>query len=657
MELSGGTFTDDGGCEGDHFCSGLRCAKDTVTGDGQQLTAPTDGSDLTLMVGWASGFAAVQMSEVCTLTPQAGETQAPTMAPPAPTVAPPAPTVAPPAPTVPVPAPTMPVPVPAPTLPVPVPAPTALLPAPSSLVPYAIVTNGTCVSHGMIDILDEDLCRVVMNDGYYNTRDQDGNGILDSNQDYPIPVVGGLPPGCWPVEPGTPGFETTEFPFACITPLEDAIGECSDNFPCFCRLPEYEVVTSGTCESNGYTDVLEETLCRALMDDGYYSTRDQDGNGVIDADQDYPIPVVTGLPPGCWPVEPGTPGFESTSFPFACITPLDGAIGDCSDNFPCFCLTNSGNPQAPVVVEEVPPPPVNYTIVINGTCASHGMNDILDEEVCRAVMNDGYYNTRDQDGNGVLDSLQDYPIPFVGGLPPGCWPVEPGTPGFEATEFPFACITLPEEAVGECSENFPCFCELPEYEIVTSGTCESHGLIDVLEETLCRALMNDGYYGTRDQDGNGIIDANQDYPIPVVGGLPPGCWPVEPGTPGFESTQFPFACITPLEEAVGDCSDNFPCFCLTPQETSIPSMAPIDDPSFSPTPTIERDDSSSSKSSKANVGLIVGVAVAAGVLVLAILGFILLRAKGVRSGEKRDDAEIISKQVDGELEIKNIPEA
>jgi len=76
-------------------------------------------------------------------------------------------------------------------------------------------------------------------------------------------VVGGLPPGCWPVEPGTPGFDT--YPFACITPLEDAVGDCSDNFPCFCRLPEYEIITSSTCEAMGYTYILEEDLCRAVM--------------------------------------------------------------------------------------------------------------------------------------------------------------------------------------------------------------------------------------------------------------------------------------------------------------------------------------------------------------------------------------------------------
>ena len=345
------------------------------------------------------------------------------------------------------------------------------------------------------------------NDGYYSTRDQDNDGVLDSFQDYPIPVVSGLPPGCWPVEVGTPGFDT--YPFACITPLDGAVGNCSDSFPCFCltnsgkleeaivepTIPEpdfaYHVVTDGTCVSHGMTDILEVDDCRAAMNHGYYNTRDQDDDGIIDAFQDYPSPVVGGLPPGCWPVEVGTEGFDT--YPFACITPLEDAIGNCSTSFPCFCKLPS------------------YSIITEGTCASAGYTDILDVEACRGVMNDGYYGTRDQDGNGIVDADQDYPIPVVGGLPPGCWPVEPGTEGFDT--YPFACITPLEDAIGNCSDSFPCFCDttpppaVPPYAIVKNGTCVSHGMIDILEVDECRLVMNDGYYNTRDQDGNGVLDA------------------------------------------------------------------------------------------------------------------------------------------------------
>ena len=279
--LEGGTFDQsDGGCDG-NLCAGIRCAKGTNTaspdGSGQALIAPTDGTDIVLHGAWASGFGGVNVIEDCVLTapPTGGGGGGGIVVPPGPM---------------------------------------------ATVPPYAIVTDGTCVSHGMIDILEEDECRLVMNDGYYSTRDQDSNGILDAEQDYPIPVVDGLPPGCWPVEPGAAGFENATFPFACITPLETAVGNCSDFFPCFCRLPEYEIVKEGTCVSAGMTDILDESLCRAVMDDGYYSTRDQDNNGLIDAFQDYPIPVVDGLPPGCWPVEPGAAGFENATFPFACIT-------------------------------------------------------------------------------------------------------------------------------------------------------------------------------------------------------------------------------------------------------------------------------------------------------------------------------------------------
>jgi len=98
------------------------------------------------------------------------------------------------------------------------------------------------------------------------------------------------------------------------------------------------IVTEGTCASAGYTDILDEGLCRAVMNDGFYSLVDQDNNSVIDSAQDYPIVFADGLPPGCWPVLPNAPGFEEAELPFACITPLDTAVGDCTEFFPCFCL-------------------------------------------------------------------------------------------------------------------------------------------------------------------------------------------------------------------------------------------------------------------------------------------------------------------------------
>ena len=112
----------------------------------------------------------------------------------------------------------------------------------------------------------------------------------------------------------------------------------------------------------------------------FLSTRDQYYNGFIDWYQDYTIPFVSGLPPGCWRVEVGTPGFEGTEFPFASITPLDEAVSDCSDNFPCFCLADNSTAKP---VPEPTPMPVNiaYAKVVNGTCTSHGMIDILDEAI------------------------------------------------------------------------------------------------------------------------------------------------------------------------------------------------------------------------------------------------------------------------------------
>ena len=161
MELTaGGAFDQsNGGCFGANLCGGLRCAKGDGAGGpdgtGQVLIAPTDGSDLVVHGAWARGFGALNIPDDCVLTAAAiATTPPPTTATPA-TIAPVAAAL------------TM--------------APTpALLNASDVVPPYAIVTNGTCVSHGMIDILDVDQCRLVMNDGYYNTRDQDGNGVLDA---------------------------------------------------------------------------------------------------------------------------------------------------------------------------------------------------------------------------------------------------------------------------------------------------------------------------------------------------------------------------------------------------------------------------------------------------------------------------------------------
>ena len=242
-------------------------------------------------------------------------------------------------------------------------------------------------------------------------------------------TTGNFPPGCWPIDPSitdvNPDVDTSGLPIGCITLPEDALDECSEAFPCFCELPTYQIVTDGMCVAHGLVDVLDADLSRALMDDGYYGTRDQNDNGVIDSFEDYPIPFVSGLPPGCWPIEVGTPGFEGTEFPFASITPLDEAVDDCSDNFPCFCL--AGNSTAEPVPEPTPMPVnITYAKVVHGTCTSHGMIDILDEATCRAVMNDGYYNTRDQNNNGILDAFEDYTFLLTeGSFPPGCWPIDP----------------------------------------------------------------------------------------------------------------------------------------------------------------------------------------------------------------------------------------
>eukprot|EP00633_Aureoumbra_lagunensis_P010439 CAMPEP_0197340220 /NCGR_PEP_ID=MMETSP0892-20130614/45519_1 /TAXON_ID=44058 ORGANISM="Aureoumbra lagunensis, Strain CCMP1510" /NCGR_SAMPLE_ID=MMETSP0892 /ASSEMBLY_ACC=CAM_ASM_000538 /LENGTH=854 /DNA_ID=CAMNT_0042844893 /DNA_START=154 /DNA_END=2714 /DNA_ORIENTATION=- len=68
MEISGGNF--DSSCDG-LSCDGTRCAKGDGSsfpdGSGEILTAPSDGSDLVLIGGFASGFGTVNIMESCTL--------------------------------------------------------------------------------------------------------------------------------------------------------------------------------------------------------------------------------------------------------------------------------------------------------------------------------------------------------------------------------------------------------------------------------------------------------------------------------------------------------------------------------------------------------------------------------------------------------------
>jgi len=215
---------------------------------------------------------------------------------------------------------------------------------------YYEIRSGNCAMYGFKDILDDKMCRMAMNAGYYSTRDQNNNGILDSNEDYPnvFSADDATPPGCWPVDPlvlsVNPNFPNP-FPFACVNTNLDSPAECSDIFPCFCEIPDYTIVREGNCESAGYYDIVTDPLCRAVMNDGYYNTRDQDQNGVIDADQMYENAIVANdnTPPGCWPVDPlileVNPSFPNP-FPFACINTNVSATAECSDVFPCFCLTS-----------------------------------------------------------------------------------------------------------------------------------------------------------------------------------------------------------------------------------------------------------------------------------------------------------------------------
>ena len=57
LEVSGGSFS-----------SGCDSADARVTSNSQNVVAPTDGSDLVLWAGWASGYGTVSISSTCTLS-------------------------------------------------------------------------------------------------------------------------------------------------------------------------------------------------------------------------------------------------------------------------------------------------------------------------------------------------------------------------------------------------------------------------------------------------------------------------------------------------------------------------------------------------------------------------------------------------------------
>ena len=78
LELSGGSFASGTACTDGLGAAISRVCKE----DGATLTAPTDGSDLVLKAGWASGYdSGVSISDACTLTGMSSTSPAPSPAP------------------------------------------------------------------------------------------------------------------------------------------------------------------------------------------------------------------------------------------------------------------------------------------------------------------------------------------------------------------------------------------------------------------------------------------------------------------------------------------------------------------------------------------------------------------------------------------------
>ena len=318
MELTaGGTFDQsDGGCLGANLCDETRCAKGNGNsfpdGSGQALMAPTDGSDLIIHGAWAPSFGAVSIPDDCVL--RAAATMATTTTTLTPTAASPA-AAGPVATTAPV----------AATI-----APTM---APGTIVDMAVATPA--LSTLVEAVTAADLATTLSGPG----------------------------------------------PFTVFAPTNEA----------FAKLPN-ETLAALLDDIPALTDVLtyhvvDGAIDRASLTDGQNVTTLQGASFVIDLTSGVQIIFDTGTAT----VE--TPDLAASN---GIVHVIDTVLIP-----PAAATTAPTMALAMHNASDVVPP---YAIVTNGTCVSHGMIDILDVDMCRMVMNDGYYNTRDQDGNGVLDA-------------------------------------------------------------------------------------------------------------------------------------------------------------------------------------------------------------------------------------------------------------
>jgi len=114
---------------------------------------------------------------------------------------------------------------------------------------HRILSSSSCTAEGYYDVFDMPTCNAILADGYYKNRDQNFDGVDDSEQFTNFFTnATNEPPGCWPVDPAIQVDFVSEYlvdtlglgippdgalPLACIN--NSTVGtDCSFWFPCFC---------------------------------------------------------------------------------------------------------------------------------------------------------------------------------------------------------------------------------------------------------------------------------------------------------------------------------------------------------------------------------------------------------------------------------------
>merc|ERR1719210_721442 len=335
-------------------------------------------------------------------------------------------------------------------------------------------------------------------------------------------------------------------------------GPCTDEDQCLCvgappevRSPpevRYQIVQSGTCQTHGLNVITNEDECanagRDLLNG--LSVTSYGGNGE------------SCDPPYCY--------FEHGDLKFN----RNGRnTGLCTEEDQCLCVAapRTASPTAPPTAPPTSPPTVGptavrYQMVRSGTCQTHGLSVITNEDEC---------------ANAGRDLLNGLSVKSYGGNGESC---DPPYCYFENGDLKF---NRNGRNTGQCAEEDQCLCVAApriasptapptsppialgtavQYQIVRSGTCQTHGLGVITSEDECanagRDLLN--CLSVTSYEGN---SATYD---------PPYCY--------FEQNALKF---NKNGANTGPCTEEDQCLCVSATRTASPIPAPTAPPTAPPT--------------------------------------------------------------------------